>query len=111
MWFVTALHPAIDNLRGVAVRGIMGEGHAHPPLAARNQCPSARSIKRSFRLPAITWRFSADWRARRKWICEDCGKRTDLEAEPFKAQLAKEFDTAHKIDLQAKAKGGRITRL
>jgi hypothetical protein len=48
---------------------------------------------------------------KKEWICEDCAKRTDLEAEPFKVQLAKEFDTAQKIDLEAKANGGRITRL
>jgi hypothetical protein len=45
------------------------------------------------------------------WACEECGKRTKLDAEPFKGALAKDLDTAQQIDLQIKEKGGTITRL
>jgi hypothetical protein len=45
------------------------------------------------------------------WTCEDCGKSTDLGIDPYKAELAREMDTANQIDLQAKARGETIQRL
>jgi hypothetical protein len=45
------------------------------------------------------------------WVCEACGKRTNLAREPFRSLLVKELDTAQQIDLQAKARGEEITRL
>jgi hypothetical protein len=45
------------------------------------------------------------------WVCETCGKTTDLRAEPFKSRLEKDLDTAMQIDLQEKARGQTITRL
>jgi hypothetical protein len=47
---------------------------------------------------------------KKDWICEQCGRRTDLEANPYKAELAKDLDTAEQIDLQVTAKGGTVTR-
>jgi hypothetical protein len=47
----------------------------------------------------------------KNWTCEDCGRRTSFEAEPFKSALEKDFDTAQQIDLQVKERGGTITRL
>jgi hypothetical protein len=40
-----------------------------------------------------------------KWTCEDCGKETILNAEPFKSSIEKDIDTAHQIDLQEMPKG------
>jgi hypothetical protein len=45
------------------------------------------------------------------WVCETCGKETDLAKSPFKEALVKELDTAIQIDLQAKERGEVITRL
>lgn len=45
------------------------------------------------------------------WICEQCGKSTDLTKLPFKAQLVQDLDTALQIDLQAKERGETVTRL
>jgi hypothetical protein len=45
------------------------------------------------------------------WVCESCGKTTDLTMEPFKSRLAKDLDAAMQIDAQEKAKGNAITRL
>jgi hypothetical protein len=36
------------------------------------------------------------------WVCEKCGKPTNLTGPPFKDQLLKDIDTALQIDLQAK---------
>jgi hypothetical protein len=44
------------------------------------------------------------------WTCE-CGKVTDLSADPCKAALEHDLDTANQIDLQAKARGETIERL
>jgi hypothetical protein len=49
-------------------------------------------------------------RGRQDWTCEECQKRTDLSAEPFKAELAHDLGTAEQIDLQEKAKGNTVTR-
>jgi hypothetical protein len=48
-------------------------------------------------------------RGRQDWTCGECQKRTDLNAEPFKAELAHDLDTAEQIDLQEKAKGNTVT--
>jgi hypothetical protein len=45
------------------------------------------------------------------WVCEECGKETDLTKTPFREQLVKDLDTALQIDLQAKERGETITRL
>ena len=45
------------------------------------------------------------------WVCEKCGKSTDLTKPPFKAQLVHDLDTAVQIDLQAKERGETVTRL
>jgi hypothetical protein len=45
------------------------------------------------------------------WTCEDCGKKTDLPTEPYKAALEQDFDAATQIDFQAKEKGETVTRL
>jgi hypothetical protein len=45
------------------------------------------------------------------WICETCGKSTDLIKSPFKNDLVRDFDTALQVDLQAKERGETITRL
>ena len=45
------------------------------------------------------------------WVCESCGKTTDLTMDPFKARLAKDLDTAMQIDAQERARGNAITRL
>jgi hypothetical protein len=45
------------------------------------------------------------------WVCEKCGKSTDLTKSPFKDDLVRNFDTALQIDLQAKERGENITRL
>lgn len=45
------------------------------------------------------------------WVCEECGKSTDLTTSPFKEKLVKGLDTARQIDLQAKERGETITRL
>ncbi len=47
---------------------------------------------------------------KKEWTCEECNTKTDLTAEPYKAMLAKELDTAQQIDLQVKEKGGKVTR-
>jgi hypothetical protein len=47
----------------------------------------------------------------KKWVCEACGKTTDLSAEPFKSTLDKELDTAMQLDAQEREKGNTITRL
>jgi len=47
----------------------------------------------------------------KSWVCEACGKTTDLSAEPFKSRLKEDLDTAMQIDMQEKAKGQTITRL
>lgn len=46
-----------------------------------------------------------------EWVCEACGKKTDLTSEPFKSALVKDLNTATQMDLQEKAKGETITRL
>jgi hypothetical protein len=46
-----------------------------------------------------------------KWVCESCGKETDLSKSPFRERLVKDLDTAVQIDLQAKERGEPITRL
>jgi hypothetical protein len=46
-----------------------------------------------------------------KWVCESCGKETDLTKSPFRERLVKDLDTAVQIDLQAKERGEPITRL
>jgi hypothetical protein len=45
------------------------------------------------------------------WVCEECGKSTDLTKAPFRTQLVHDLDTAVQIDLQAKERGETITRL
>jgi hypothetical protein len=45
------------------------------------------------------------------WVCETCGKTTDLTMEPFKSELAQDLDTAMQIDAQERAEGNAITRL
>ena len=45
------------------------------------------------------------------WVCEKCGKETDLTKSPFRERLVKDLDTALQIDLQAKERGEAITRL
>jgi hypothetical protein len=45
------------------------------------------------------------------WVCEACGKTTDLTVEPFRARLADDLRSAMDIDAQEKAKGNEITRL
>jgi hypothetical protein len=44
------------------------------------------------------------------WICEKCGKQTDLTGE-VRAALVKDFDAAVQIDLQAKERGEKIERV
>jgi hypothetical protein len=46
-----------------------------------------------------------------RWVCESCGESTDLAVPPFQAVLAKDLDTAHQIDLQAKERGEEVKRL
>jgi hypothetical protein len=46
-----------------------------------------------------------------KWVCESCGKETDLTKSPFREQLVQDLDTAFQIDLQAKERSEAITRL
>jgi hypothetical protein len=43
------------------------------------------------------------------WNC-DCGKKTDLAAEPYKTALERDLDTATQIDLQARERGETVTR-
>jgi hypothetical protein len=45
------------------------------------------------------------------WICEICGRETDLLSGPLKDRLEKDLDSAHQIDLQETAKGQTIERL
>ena len=45
------------------------------------------------------------------WVCESCGKETDLTKSPFRERLVKDIDTAMQIDLQEKERGETITRL
>ena len=45
------------------------------------------------------------------WICEACGQKTDLTAEPFKSALVRDLNAALQIDLQEKEKGETVTRL
>jgi hypothetical protein len=45
------------------------------------------------------------------WICEKCGKSTDLTKPPFKALLVQDLDTAIQIDLQAKERRETVARL
>jgi hypothetical protein len=45
------------------------------------------------------------------WTCETCGKSTDLSADPYKAALAHDLDTANQIDAQARARGEILERL
>ena len=40
-----------------------------------------------------------------RWVCESCGKETDLTTAPFRERLVKDLDTAVQIDLQAKERG------
>ena len=46
-----------------------------------------------------------------KWVCESCGKETDLTRSPFRERLVQDLDAAVQIDLQAKERGETITRL
>ena len=46
-----------------------------------------------------------------RWVCESCGKETDLTKSPFRERLVKDLDTAVQIDLKAKERGETITRL
>jgi hypothetical protein len=46
-----------------------------------------------------------------KWVCESCGKETDLTKSPFRERLVQDLDTAVQIDLQEKERGETITRL
>jgi hypothetical protein len=46
-----------------------------------------------------------------EWVCEKCGRKTDLKSEPFRSTLVKDLDTAVQIDLQEKTKGNEVTRL
>jgi hypothetical protein len=46
-----------------------------------------------------------------KWVCESCGKETDLTKSPFKERLVEDLNTAVQVDLQNKARGETITRL
>ena len=46
-----------------------------------------------------------------KWVCESCGKETDLTKSPFRERLVKDLDTAVQIDLQEKERGEANTRL
>ncbi|MDE2241676.1 MAG: hypothetical protein KGK01_04285 [Bradyrhizobium sp.] len=102
---------AIAPLRLRAIRGIMDDGRVRPRLVARKPMPVSMLDQTHFPLACNHMEVLGRLEGKKEWICEDCGKRTDLEVEPFKAQLAKELDAVHKIDLQAKAKGGMITRL
>ena len=45
------------------------------------------------------------------WTCETCARPTDLSADPYKAALEHDLDTANQIDLQAKARGETIQRI
>jgi hypothetical protein len=45
-----------------------------------------------------------------KWICDVCGRKTDLSSGPTKDRLEKDLDTANQIDLQEAAKGQTIER-
>lgn len=45
------------------------------------------------------------------WVCESCGRKTDLTKQPFKSILVSDLETALQTDLQEKAKGEAITRL
>jgi hypothetical protein len=45
------------------------------------------------------------------WICEVCGRETDLSSGQIKDRLEKDLDAAHQIDLQERAKGRTIERL
>ena len=45
------------------------------------------------------------------WVCEKCGKETNLTKSPFRERLVQDLDTAIQIDLQAKERGEEITRL
>jgi hypothetical protein len=39
------------------------------------------------------------------WTCETCSKSTDLNADPYKAALAHDLDTANQIAAQVRARG------
>ena len=43
------------------------------------------------------------------WVCESCGKTTDLIQPPFKDRLVKDLDIALQIDLQAKERGEAVS--
>ena len=46
-----------------------------------------------------------------RWVCESCGKETDLTKSPSRERLVNDLNTAVHIDLQAKERGETITRL
>jgi hypothetical protein len=41
------------------------------------------------------------------WICETCGPKTDLTAEPFKSALVRDLNAALEIDLQERKRERR----
>ena len=45
-----------------------------------------------------------------KWSCEECGVVTDLRAEPYRAALSKDRDTADQIDKQQRQRGNTVFR-
>jgi len=44
------------------------------------------------------------------WICEQCGKITNLRASPYREALAHDLDTADQIDKQARQRGETVVR-
>jgi hypothetical protein len=44
------------------------------------------------------------------WLCEECGKITDLRIEPYRTQLERDRDTATQIDQQGRDRGETVVR-
>ena len=44
------------------------------------------------------------------WTCAECGKLTELNAEPFRTELARDRDSARQIDIQAQQQGETVVR-
>ncbi len=59
------------------------------------------------RIPVVLGRLARS----KTWKCETCGRTTDLSADPYKAELEHDLDTANQIDAQARARGETIERL
>ena len=45
-----------------------------------------------------------------KWTCEECGRVTDFQTEPYRSHLAEQRETADQLDKQERENGKTVHR-